>query len=225
MHGKEIESFSKLFLATKEDYVEAGIDIHYETTVTSIDVGAKTIQVEGEGTVTWDRLVIASGFKYADPGVPGGELDGLYYMKNIREAEIWDKRLDTVKKAVVLEAGPLGAEMVSALAHRGIETHVVDPHPWALSEVADPDIVAPVEAAWREQMNPGRAAMLAHFYAAAGEAAKAVGWLRLSVNRGLGLAPLTTFDLKFQPQWDKIRAAPEFMELLANPPPTPTPIE
>ncbi len=151
VHGKEIESFSKLFLATKEDYVKAGIDIHYETTVTSIDVKAKTIEVEGEGTVSWDRLVIASGFKYADPGVPGGDLDGLYYMKNIREAEIWDKRLDTVKKAVVIEAGPLGAEMVSALAHRGIETHVVDPHPWALSEIADPDIVAPVEQAWRDQ--------------------------------------------------------------------------
>lgn len=151
VHGKEIESFSKLFLATKEDYVKAGIDIHYETTVTSIDVKAKTIEVDGEGTVSWDRLVIASGFKYADPGVPGGDLDGLYYMKNIREAEIWDKRLDSVKKAVVIEAGPLGAEMVSALAHRGIETHVVDPHPWALSEIADPDIVAPVEQAWRDQ--------------------------------------------------------------------------
>ncbi len=151
VHGKEIESFSKLFLATKEDYVKAGIDIHYNTTVTSIDVKAKTIEVEGEGTVSWDRLVIASGFKYANPGVPGGDLDGLYYMKNIREAEIWDKRLDTVKKAVVIEAGPLGAEMVSALAHRGIETHVVDPHPWALSEIADPDIVAPVEQAWRDQ--------------------------------------------------------------------------
>ncbi len=151
VHGKEIDSFQRLFLATKEDYVKAGIDIHYETTVTSIDVAAKTVQVEGEGTVAWDRLVIASGFTYADPGVPGGDLDGLYYVKNIREAEEWDKRLDSVKKAVVIEAGPLGVEMISALAHRGIETHVVDPHPWSLSEVADPDIVAPVEQAWRDQ--------------------------------------------------------------------------
>lgn len=151
VHGKEIDSFERLFLATKEDYVKAGIDIHYETTVTSIDVAAKTIEVEGEGTVSWDRLVIASGFTYADPGVPGGDLEGLYYVKNIREAQEWDKRLDSVKKAVVIEAGPLGVEMISALAHRGIETHVVDPHPWSLSEVADPDIVAPVEQAWRDQ--------------------------------------------------------------------------
>lgn len=151
VHGKEIESFSKLFLATKEDYVKAGIDIRYQTQVTAIDVAGKTVTVAGEGAVSWDRLVVTTGFEYADPGVPGGDLDGLYYVKNIRAAEEWDKRLDSVKKAVVIEASPLGVEMITALAHRGIETHVVDPHPWSLSEVADPDIVAPVEQAWRDQ--------------------------------------------------------------------------
>jgi NADH oxidase (H2O2-forming) len=150
VHGKEIDSFQTLFLATKEDYVRVGIDIHYNTTVSSIDVANHTVEVEGEGTVPWDTLVIATGFKYADPGVPGGDLDGLYYVKNIRAAERWDARLDGVKRAVVIEASPLGVEMITALAHRRIETHVVDPNPWALGEQADPDIVAPVEQAWRD---------------------------------------------------------------------------
>ena len=82
--------------------------------------------------------------------MPGGDLSGLYYVKNIREAMEWDKVLDTVKSAVVVQASPLGVEMVTALAHRGIETHLVDPSPWALSEMADPDIMAPVEESWRE---------------------------------------------------------------------------
>lgn len=150
VHGKEIDSFQTLFLATKEDYVRVGIDIHYNTTVSSIDVANHTVEVEGEGTVPWDTLVIATGFKYADPGVPGGDLDGLYYVKNIRAAERWEARLDAVKRAVVIEASPLGVEMITALAHRGIETHVVDPNPWALGEQADPDIIAPVEQAWRD---------------------------------------------------------------------------
>jgi NADH oxidase (H2O2-forming) len=94
--------------------------------------------------------VLATGFTYADPGVPGGELGGLYYVKNIREAMEWDKVLDTVTAAVVVEASPLGVEMVTALAHRGIETHLVDPGPWPMAEVADPDIMAPVEESWAE---------------------------------------------------------------------------
>jgi NADH oxidase (H2O2-forming) len=149
VHGKEIDDFQRLFLATKEAYVQAGIDIRYETRVGRVDIARKVVHVDGQD-MPWDGLVLATGFNYADPGVPGGELDGLYYVKNIREAMEWDKVLDTVKVAVVVQASPLGVEMTTALAHRGIETHVVDPGPWPMSEVADPDIMEPVEESWRE---------------------------------------------------------------------------
>ncbi len=150
VHGREIEDFRSLFLAEKEAYVRAGIDIHYETRVTDIDVREKVIRVDGEGAVHYDRLILATGFNYDDPGVPGGDLGGLYYVKNIRKAMEWDKVLDTVKTAVVVHATPLGLEMVTALAHRGIDTHLIDPHPWALADMADPDIMAPVEESWRD---------------------------------------------------------------------------
>jgi len=154
VHGREIDDFASLFLADKEAYVQAGIDIHYETRVTSIDPDRRTVHVEepaGDiGDVPYDRLIVATGFDYADPGVPGTDLGGLYYVKNIRRAMEWDKVLDSVSRAVVVEASPLGLEMTTALAHRGIETHLIDPRPWPLADVADPDIMAPVEESWAE---------------------------------------------------------------------------
>jgi NADH oxidase (H2O2-forming) len=150
VHGREIPSFEALFLATKEQYAAQGIDIRYETTVSDLDLKAGVVEVVGRGTVPFDRLIVATGFDYADPGVPGTDLTGLYYVKNIRRAMEWDTVLDSVKAAVVVEASPLGLEMVTALAHRGIETHVVDPRPWALSDLADPDIVEPIQQAWRD---------------------------------------------------------------------------
>ncbi len=150
VHGKEIATFDNLFLQGKEFYKNSGLDIHYESKVTGVDPGNARVNVEGEGDVAYDKLVVATGFDYRDPGVPGTDLEGLYYVKNIRRAMEWDKVLDTVKKAVVIEASPLGLEMVTALAHRGIETHLVDPHPWALAEVGDPDIMKPVMDSWDE---------------------------------------------------------------------------
>lgn len=150
VHGGEIPDFERLFLAGKQAYVDAGIDVHYETEVTAIDTAARTVTITGEGAVRYDELVIATGWNYADPGVPGGELSGLYYVKNIRKAMEWDKTISETKSAVVVEAGPLGLEMVTALAHRGVETHLIDPNPYALSMMADPDIMAPVEESWRE---------------------------------------------------------------------------
>lgn len=150
VHGKEIASFETLFMAAKQHYVDQGIDIRYETVVQSIDVTAKTVTLAGGEVERYDSLIIATGFNYADPKVPGSDLSGLYYVKNIRRAMEWDKVLDTVRSAVVCESTPLGAEMVTALAHRGIETHLVDPAPWALSMATDPDIVKPVEDSWVE---------------------------------------------------------------------------
>lgn len=150
VHGKEIESFEPLFLQSKQFYVDAGIDVRYQTKVTGIDLAQRKVSIEGAPDEHFDRLVVATGFDYADPGVPGGDLKGLYYVKNIRQAMEWDKVLDDCKRAVVVDASPLGVEMVTSLAHRGIDTHLVDPHQWALGEMADPDIMAPVQESWTE---------------------------------------------------------------------------
>ncbi len=150
VHGREIESFEKLFLATKEQYVAQGIDVHYETSVESIDTRSKTIKVRGEGEISYDKLVLATGWNYDTPDIPGTELGGIYHVKNIRAAMEWDRRLDDVSSAVVVESGPIAMEMVSALRHRDIDVTLVDPGPWPMAEVIDPDIVEPVRKDWEE---------------------------------------------------------------------------
>jgi NADH oxidase (H2O2-forming) len=147
LHGKEIESIEKLFVSTKQQYDEQGVNFHC-TTVESIDTRSHTIKVRGEGKVSYDRLVISTGCNYVDPGVDRHGLKGIYEVKNIRHAVEWDKYLDTVKEAVIVECGPIALEMVSALVHRGIKTTVVDPGQWPMAGVVDPDIIAPVRKGW-----------------------------------------------------------------------------
>jgi NADH oxidase (H2O2-forming) len=62
----------------------------------------------------------------------------------------FDKILDSVKKVVVMAATPLGIEIAGNLAHRGLETHLVDEGAWLMSEVADPDIMEPVQKSLEE---------------------------------------------------------------------------
>jgi NADH oxidase (H2O2-forming) len=150
VHGREIPSFDNLFLQSREFYEERGIDIHYEKKVTELDLEGGKVTVTDEGEASYDRLIVSTGFEYADPGVPGTDLEGLYYVKNIRRAIEWDKMLDDVKHAVVVEATPLGLEMVTALAHRNLDTTLIDPRPWALAEVGDPDIMKPVMDSWTD---------------------------------------------------------------------------
>jgi NADH oxidase (H2O2-forming) len=150
VHGKEIDTFDRLILQGREYYEELGYDIRYGTRVSSIDLRGRTVAVDGRAGESFDSLVIATGFEYERPDIPGTDLDGIYYVREIRDAMRWDEVLERTKVAVVVEAQPIGVEMATALAHRGIETHLVDPHPWAMADIADPDIMQPVEDSWRE---------------------------------------------------------------------------
>jgi NADH oxidase (H2O2-forming) len=149
VHGREIPSFENLFLQTSEHYAEIGIDLRVQTTVTGINLGNRTVSV-GSQVFEWDRLIIATGFEYENPNIPGVGLEGVHYVKNIRRAMEFDKVLDQVKKVVVAGATPIGIEMAGNLAHRGLETHLVDEEAWLMSKVADPDIMEPVQKSLEE---------------------------------------------------------------------------
>ena len=143
VHGREIEDFESLFLSTVERYVEDGLDMRMETTVTDIDLDRGTITARN-GHEGFDKLVVATGFTWEKPDVPGANLDGLHYVKDIRAAMLFDEALDGMKRVTVIGATPLGVEMAGNLGHRGLEVDFVDEGPWVLSEVLDPDVAEPV---------------------------------------------------------------------------------
>jgi NADH oxidase (H2O2-forming) len=144
VHGREIPSFQNLFLQTRQHYIEMGIDLRLETRVTRIDLRGRRVYVNTQ-PCEWDRLIIATGFEYERPDLPGSDLNGLHYVKNIRRSMEFDQLLERIKKVVVVSATPLGIEMAGNLARRGLETYLVDEGSWLMSEVADPDIVQPVQ--------------------------------------------------------------------------------
>ena len=146
VHGREIPQFEDLFLSTVERYVEEGLDMRMETVITDVDLERRTITARNmhEG---FDKLILGTGFVWEQPDVPGANLEGLHYVKNIRRAMEFDKELDSVKRAVVIGGMWLGVEMAGALARRGIEVQFIDEGPWLLSELADPDVAQPAQEA------------------------------------------------------------------------------
>lgn len=73
--------------------------------------------------------------------------------------------------------------------------------------------LAPIETLWKEQMGPGSARWLALFYAGQGDAARAVPYLRLAINR---MNLVTDYTLLIDPWWQKLRGKAEFEALVAE---------
>jgi len=71
--------------------------------------------------------------------------------------------------------------------------------------------LAPVEAAWQEDLTPARARILARAYAGIGDAAKSVPYLEKVLNA----SNITTDHvLLLDPWWDPLRGQPEFERIL-----------
>ncbi|MDQ3947272.1 MAG: FAD-dependent oxidoreductase [Actinomycetota bacterium] len=141
--------FDRLFLAGPQTCIDAGIVLRLDRRVTGIDPDRRVVDVDGEGSIGWDRLVLTAGSPPAGPEA-FSDLEGVYPLGTIPPGGEWDQVLAGAKVAVVVDATPPVLEMVTALAERGIETHVVDSHPSVLAGTADADIAAPVEESWAE---------------------------------------------------------------------------
>jgi NADH oxidase (H2O2-forming) len=140
--GREIESMDKLFLQTPAFYTdEIGIDLHLATAVTNIDMATKTVTTDVAGTFVFDKLILCTGWAYVLPDIPGVELDGVHFIKDINRAREIDAQLDDVNEVIVWKARPVGMELATGLAHRGKKVTVIDDEPWILAEFADPDVV------------------------------------------------------------------------------------
>ncbi len=142
--GREIPAFDGLLMHGPEHYREKGIDLRTSTAVQSVSFKDRVAKVGGED-IRFDRIVLCTGFQYERPPIPGADLEGVHFVKNLRAAMALDKELDRVKRAVVIKGRPLGIEMATGFAQRGIDTHLVDDEPWLMAEYSDPDFMKRVQ--------------------------------------------------------------------------------
>ena len=116
------------------------IDAKVNTEVIAIDrknhsVSFKNIASGETGSLTYDKLVIATGSVSQMPPVPGLELEGITTLKSMKGTDFLRKVRDEgkIKKAVVIGGGLIGIETCEALQLAGIEITVIELLPQLLT--------------------------------------------------------------------------------------------
>ncbi|HAS89951.1 MAG TPA: pyridine nucleotide-disulfide oxidoreductase, partial [Desulfovibrio sp.] len=111
-----------------------GVEVLSSTEATKIDRENKQVHITnlktGEQSVLdYDQLVIGTGATPRKLGLPGEDLDNVFYVGNMHDAEKIKKGITKGEygKAVVVGAGFIGLEMAEAFSDMwGIETTVVE---------------------------------------------------------------------------------------------------
>lgn len=87
--------------------------------VTSVDVEARTLEVDGRTTLQWDRLLLATGSTPNRFGWPGQDLQrvsGMYSLQDLQALEAWTP---DIRHACVVGGGLIGIELAEMLHSRG----------------------------------------------------------------------------------------------------------
>ncbi|SMP59229.1 Rhodanese-like domain-containing protein [Desulfonatronum zhilinae] len=132
---KELQATSFHMIRDPKFFHEAkGVDVLTRTRAERIDRQAKVVHARdlesGENMAfAYDKLVLATGSRPRRPDLPGVDLDGVFVVSNLEEAEGIRSRVEAGKvgKAVVVGAGFIGLEIAEALSDMwGVETTVVE---------------------------------------------------------------------------------------------------
>lgn len=76
--------------------------------------------------LSYDHLVLATGARNRIPAVTGIELDGVFGLRSLTDADALSQRLGSAKRAVVIGAGFIGLEFAAVAAARGISVDVLE---------------------------------------------------------------------------------------------------
>lgn len=96
-------------------------------TVTRIDRANRRIEVDGDGTVSYDRLLLATGAQARGLPVAGG--DRALLLRSHSDALALRRRLTPGASVVVIGAGLIGLEVAAAARLRGCEVTVLEAAP------------------------------------------------------------------------------------------------
>ena len=88
-------------------YAEQGVDLRLGTPATSLDTDARTVTLRDGTVLGYDKLLLATGSSARPLTVPGADLDGVLYLREMQESEALKEQL--TKGAASSSSGPAGS--------------------------------------------------------------------------------------------------------------------
>jgi apoptosis-inducing factor 3 len=115
-------------------YASHRIDI-LRARATRIDVGAKSVDVDGRPPVKYDALLLAMGAEPIRLGLPGEDASHVHYLRSLADSDSLIAASKSAKRAVVIGASFIGLEVAASLRARGLAVDVVAPESLPLERV------------------------------------------------------------------------------------------
>ena len=140
---KESPPDQQRFLLRQEGWFrEYKIDFRPDAGVVNIDPKAKTATLADNKTLSWQRLVLATGAVPRRLAIEGGDEESVFYLRVPRDAARLSGAFAGVRHVAIIGGGYIGLEVAASARKRGLDVTVLEMAPRLLARVASPEASA-----------------------------------------------------------------------------------
>jgi nitrite reductase (NADH) large subunit len=104
---------------------DRGVTLKYGCVATEIDVGRRELKIANEESLTFSRLVLATGSAPLRLNVPGADLPGVHTFRDSRDVDLLLTLAARKQRVVVVGGGLLGLEAAYGLAKAGVPVTLI----------------------------------------------------------------------------------------------------
>lgn len=110
-----------VYLRPRDFYSQQNIEVLLGTRAVQLDKRDRAVDLDNGRRLHFDKLLIATGASPRRLGVPGGDLDGVIYLRTLADAREITRRMEDGQRVVVVGMGFIGAEVAASCRRRGLE--------------------------------------------------------------------------------------------------------
>jgi 3-phenylpropionate/trans-cinnamate dioxygenase ferredoxin reductase subunit len=132
----------RIYVHDERFYTEHEIDLRLGTTALGLNPSSSEVTLDDGRRLRYDRLLLATGAAPRRLSIPGGDLDGVLYLRSVEDSDALRRRLDQGGAVVVVGAGWIGAEAAASARQRGLDVTVVEPAAVPLERVMGREVGA-----------------------------------------------------------------------------------
>lgn len=130
----------RLYFKPASFYDDPQIEIHLDTLIREVDKEAGCVRTDKGEQLGFDTLVMATGSRARRLPVPGSDLDGIHYLRNIADVDGIHADTRTAKRIVIVGAGYIGLEVAAVARQLGLEVTVIEMAERVLSRVVSEQV-------------------------------------------------------------------------------------
>ena len=120
------KTLDEILIRPAKVYEKSEVEFILGTSVEAVNRDNKTVRLSNNETLSYDKLALTVGSKVRKVNLPGVDLDGVFYLRDLKDVERISAYIDSGANAVIVGGGYIGLETAAVLNKKGMNVTVLE---------------------------------------------------------------------------------------------------